>query len=260
MDKKHLNFWKISTVSLTVVLILFLIYLTFNSCLVKGIFSKETQTKTFVEVASAQEVYPLFDCPCCSSSIDECSCPMSKERKTYIDGLTDAKLGEEEVILSYVKRYGLSSFIDENKREEFREKLVREAPAERPIITLTPDSFDFGNVSQAGGTVTTLFEIKNQGQSDLIIDKLETSCGCTSASIIFQGKEGPRFTMSGRTNKNAEDWRITISAGKTAQLKVYYDPNFHQDFRGEAIRTISVFSNDPVDFEKSVQIELNQVQ
>ncbi len=38
-----------------------------------------------------------------------------------------------------------------------------------------------------------------------------------------------------------------------------YDPNIYKDFRGAAIREIHVFSNDPIDFEKEVRVELNQV-
>ena len=60
-------------------------------------------------------------------------------------------------------------------------------------------------------------------------------------------------------NEEIKDWQITISPGKEAELKVYYDPNVHEEFRGSAIREISVFSNDPIDFQKSVSIELNQV-
>jgi hypothetical protein len=138
---------------------------------------------------------------------------------------------------------------------------VKQAPAERPIISITPQKYDFGKVSQKKGVVTTFFEIKNKGSKDLIIDRLETSCGCTSASIVWQGKEGPKFNMPGHgINEKIKDWKVIIPPGETAQLKVYYDPNFHKDFQGFAIREIYVYSNDPIDFQKKVQIELNQVK
>ena len=75
----------------------------------------------------------------------------------------------------------------------------------------------------------------------------------------FEDKEGPKFAMSGHGIESPKDWKLTIPAGKNAQLKLYYDPNIHKDFRGAATREISVFSNDPIDFEKKVVIELNQV-
>ncbi len=213
-----------------------------------------------VKPVSAKEIYPMFECPCCGKSIDECTCPMSKERRAFVDGLTSTDIAEEEAVASYVKKYGLESFMDEKKKEEFREKLAQEAPADRPIIAINSTSHDFGDVSQQKGVVTISFAIKNEGKSDLVIDKLESSCGCTSASVIYREKEGPKFTMPGHeTDEKTEGWQVVISPEEKAQLKVYYDPDVHQDFRGEATRTVSIFSNDPVDFEKKVSIELNQV-
>lgn len=208
---------------------------------------------------SAQEIYPLFECPCCGKSIDQCTCPMSKERKAFVDGLTAGDDPEDKIIMAYIKKYGLESFIDKNKQAQYKEKLISQAPADRPIIAVGPDSYDFGDISQKKGSVDTFFEIKNEGKSNLVIDKLETSCGCTSASIVYQNKEGPTFTMPGHGKENPTGWKVTIPPGEKAQLKVYYDPSVHQDFRGTATRTVSIFSNDSVEFEKKVQIDLNQV-
>lgn len=215
---------------------------------------------SIVEPVSASEMYPMFECPCCGKSVEECTCPMSKERKTFIDGLTSVEISEEEAVMAYVKKYGLESFMDKAKQEEFKEKLIQEAPIDRPIIVVNPDSYDLGDVSQKEGVVDTLFEIKNEGKSNLVISKLESSCGCTSASIIYQGMEGPRFAMPGHgINEEIGDWQVAITPSDTAQLKVYYDPSVHLDFRGAVTRTVSIFSNDPIDFEKKVSIELNQV-
>lgn len=224
------------------------------------ILSVNRHTLNSAKPVSAHEIYPLFICPCCGQPIDTDCCDMARERKTFVDGLTKGRLSKDEIILTYVKKYGLDSFKDADKKEEFRQKLVAEAPLERPIISLNPDTYDFGDVSQKAGIVTTSFELENKGQNDLVIKNLETSCGCTSVAIVYQGVEGPKFGMPGHgVNEAIQDWRVTIPAGGKAELKVYYDPNVHPDFRGAAIRTISVFSNDPIDFEKSVQIELNQV-
>ena len=102
--------------------------------------------------------------------------------------------------------------------------------------------------------------LKNKGKTDLVINKLETSCGCTSASIVYKNNEGPIFNMPGHgINEEIGDWEITLSPGEKAQLKVYYNPNMHKDFRGTAIREIYVFSNDSIDFKKKVSIEVNQI-
>lgn len=209
----------------------------------------------------AEEIYPLFLCPCCGEPLDKNNicCAQAQERIDYIDSLVKIGESKDAVILAYAQKYGLNSFADKKQGEEFRAKLLAQAPADRPIISLSPATYDLGDVSQQKGKVFTLFNLKNEGKNDLIINKLETSCGCTSASIVFQNQEGPAFTMPGHGAENPVNWSIAIPAGETAYLKVYYDPWVHPDFRGAATREISVFSNDPIDFEKKVLIELNQV-
>jgi len=218
-------------------------------------------TAAIIQLASAQEIYPMFVCPCCGSPLDpkNICCGMAQERITFIEGLTAGKLSKEKVVAAYVKKYGLDSFVDKNQAEEFKKELAVNAPANKPIISVSPETIDLGDVSQAEGETNTLFEITNTGKTDLIIDKLDTSCGCTSVAIVYQGQEGPRFTMAGHGIGGPTVWSVAILAGEKALLKVYYDPNIHKDFRGTAIREIYIFSNDPIDFEKKVKIELNQV-
>jgi len=84
---------------------------------------------------------------------------------------------------------------------------------------------------------------------------MTTSCSCTSASIVYQDKEDPTFTMPGHGKKNPNSWSVTIAPGKEAKLKVYYDPNAHGKQKEKSlsiIRFISIFSNDSVEFEKRV--------
>ncbi|HDL74940.1 MAG TPA: DUF1573 domain-containing protein [bacterium] len=226
------------------------------------IVSNNNSGNSIIETVSAQEIYPLFYCPCCGQQLDKDNicCEMSQERIDYINSLIETKTSEKEIILAYVQEYGLNSFIDESKQEEFRNELVENAPVNRPIIFLAPETYDFGDVSQKKGDVTTFFELKNKGKTDLVINKLETSCGCTSASIVYKNNEGPIFNMPGHgINEEIGDWEITLSPGEKAQLKVYYNPNMHKDFRGTAIREIYVFSNDSIDFKKKVSIEVNQI-
>lgn len=249
---KSVNSWKIFSLILTVFLAGSLVV---NAILIK----KNYFSASLIEAVSTKEIYPMFECPCCGKAINECTCPMAKERMTFISALAQVDISEEEIIMAYVKKYGLNSFTDEQKQEEFREELIEQAPANRSIIALNSDFYDFGDLSQKKGKVYAHFEIKNEGKSNLIIDRIETSCGCTFASIIFRGEESPLFAMPGHGDSNSVDWEVSISPGETAQLKVLYDPNVHKDFRGPATRTISIFSNDSVDFEKSVKIELNQI-
>ena len=216
-------------------------------------------TNAVVSTASAKEIYPMFICPCCGRTIDASCCGMAKERKVYVDGLTEGRLSKEEIVATYIKKYGLDSFKDEKQKQAFKKRLEREAPESRPIISINPEVYDLGDVSQSEGEVNSLFEIANSGKSDLIINKLETSCGCTSASVVYKRQEGPRFSMPGHSGENPDNWQVAIPSSEKAQLKVYYNPNVHKNFRGAAVREIYVFSNDPINFETKVKIELNQV-
>ncbi len=223
--------------------------------------ANQNLTASIAEIVSAKEIYPMFVCLCCGMPLDpnNICCDMAQERITFIDGLTAGNLAKDEVVMAYVKKYGLDSFVDKNQAEEFKQKLIAQAPAERPSIAISPETTDLGDVSLVKGEISALFEITNTGKTDLIINKLDTSCGCTSAAIVYQGKEGPRFAMAGHGIESPIDWQVVIPAGEKAELKVYYDPNAHKDFRGTAIREIYVFSNDPINFETKVKIELSQV-
>ena len=213
-----------------------------------------------VQKASAQELYQLFQSPCCGKPIDTECCGMAKERKAFVDGIVAEGPAKDDAVMMYVKRYGLNSFMDENEKTKFRDALISLAPADRPIVSLSPTSKDLGDISQKKGVVSTIFELKNDGKTDLVIDKLETSCGCTTAAIVLNGEEGPRFGMPGHgMNEKITDWQIIVSPGEQAELKVYYDPNVHKKFRGAAMRDIYVFSNDPIDVQKKVSIRLKQV-
>ena len=167
----------------------------------------------------------------------------------------------EEGINAAVKEFGLASLAKEGTEQEIKNILIDQAPVDAPKIIFEQTSYDFGQVSQADGIVFTYFPIKNKGESNLVIDKLSTSCGCTLASIVYQGEEGPTFTMPGHGKENPANWSVEIAPGDEAQLKIYYDPNTHGEQKEDVLpvtRTISIFSNDPVEFEKQVRIDLNQ--
>ncbi|MGH7965064.1 MAG: DUF1573 domain-containing protein, partial [Candidatus Binatia bacterium] len=89
-----------------------------------------------------------------------------------------------------------------------------------PRIVFPEPVYDFGTVEQ-GEQITHLFRFINQGEQDLRIADVKTSCGCTaaiiSANVIPPGQEG------------------TISATfETAR------------FIGEKVKNVTVYSNDPL--------------
>jgi hypothetical protein len=216
---------------------------------------------SLVVPVSIDEVYPLFLCPCCGKPLDpdNICCGLAKERIDYISALSDSGISTEEIVLTTVKKYGINLLIDESMKDEVRKELGNRAPADRPKISIDPTLHDFGDVSVAAGIVSTTLIVKNDGKSDLVIDNIETSCMCTTVAITVDGIQSPVFGMNMRDGKHPTDWSGTIRGGDNATLTIYYNPQMHSDMRGPLTRTIKVFSNDPIDFEKEVRIEANQV-
>lgn len=109
---------------------------------------------------------------------------------------------------------------------------------DRPKLTLSATNFDFGQMALKE-TRTKEIELKNTGSKLLIISDVFTSCDCTFAQLVSEGKESPRFSM--RRNIN---WHGEITAGKTALLKITYEPKI-MPVQGKVRRTIVFKTNDP---------------
>lgn len=60
-------------------------------------------------------------------------------------------------------------------------------PAQGPRITVEPQSFDFGQALQ-NRTLSKEFTIKNFGATDLVIERVTTTCGCTTAPLDEKNK------------------------------------------------------------------------
>lgn len=214
-----------------------------------------------VQLAEASEVYPLFTCPCCGTPLnkEEPCCGSMTQMIDFIDQQVSAGADKDTIILATAQEFGLERLTNESDRSALREQLLANAPQDAAVISAPEAKKDLGIVSQSSGTVTTDFSIKNIGKSDLVIDKLSSSCGCTSASLIYQNQEGPRFYMVGHGfNEPDQNWQVSIAPGDEASVRVYYDPTIHPDLIGPVTRTISIHSNDPVDFETKLTITLNQ--
>jgi hypothetical protein len=127
-----------------------------------------------------------------------------------------------------------------------------------PEIRVAPTQLDYGVVSLAGGEVFRDFQVSNGGEGDLVIRGMDSSCGCTTATMIYRGDEGPRFGMAAH-GTNPRGWSLTIPPGESATLRIYYDPRVHPELRGPVVRWITLFTNDPDQPEVEVYIRVDQV-
>lgn len=98
--------------------------------------------------------------------------------------------------------------------------------------------YDFGKIIKQNGNVYTNFTVKNTGTDTLTIGDIVTSCGCTTAAIDT----------------------TAITPGKTATIRVTFDPNFHEEPQGRFSRSIFVPTNDPntPELEFTIFVEIVQ--
>lgn len=120
-------------------------------------------------------------------------------------------------------------------------------------IAVIPATLDLGTIDYREGIVTTSFTVENQGNGDLIINEMETSCGCTAALLIVNGQEGPKFGMRGH-GEWPKGWSARLKPGERAELKVTYDPNAHGIYVGAFDRLVLIRSNDSREPVKRVRI------
>lgn len=100
----------------------------------------------------------------------------------------------------------------------------------QPDITVATTRHDFGPVQQ-GVVATTEIAMRNAGGSDLKIEAVSTSCGCTSAQVQPE----------------------VIPPGGEGRLLIQYDSGAHPD-SGRVQRHIYIASNDPDKAEVEVII------
>lgn len=107
-------------------------------------------------------------------------------------------------------------------------------------LTADEKTFDWGEIAYSGPDATKTFTIKNTGTEILKLTNIKTSCACTKAQVIIDGKSSPYFSMH-----TTSSWMGEIPPGKEASLTVIFDPDFHGPSGVGAVeRIISMETND----------------
>ncbi|MDR1584434.1 MAG: DUF1573 domain-containing protein [Prevotellaceae bacterium] len=91
-------------------------------------------------------------------------------------------------------------------------------------IQFTETKHDFGNVKEVNGHVSYVFTFKNTGNAPLVIQNVETSCGCTS----------PEYTKE------------PVQPGKTGKVKATFDPTGRPNYFDKNLTVISNAENNRV--------------
>lgn len=124
-------------------------------------------------------------------------------------------------------------------------------------LEISQQEYDAGTVSLARGLVKHTYEIKNAGDGDLEINKIWTSCMCTSAVLKVGEKTSPKFGM----HDNPAFWSQNIGPGETGFLEVTFDPAFHgPEGAGPVTRAIYLSTNDSQNKQAEVRLLANVIR
>ena len=86
--------------------------------------------------------------------------------------------------------------------------------------------YDFGTISMATGNVSITYRVRNASAAPLTINRIFTSCMCTTATLIMASgrKQGP-FGMPGHGPLKAVS--AQLAPGEVALLELVFDPAAH---------------------------------
>jgi hypothetical protein len=102
------------------------------------------------------------------------------------------------------------------------------AQGQKPRAVFRETSHDFGKVKQ-GDVVDHEFVFKNEGGAPLVIEKVETTCGCTAALVSDK----------------------TIAPGREGRIKTTFDT---RGYAGRLSRYIYLISNDGLDPRRELSL------
>lgn len=126
-------------------------------------------------------------------------------------------------------------------------------------LEVSPQPFEFGDVSMKNGIVNKTFTLKNKTGQPIEVAKIETSCMCTEASLKVGDKESPFFGMPGHIQNPG--WQATIPPDGEVFLTARFDPNAHgPSGTGFAKRVVRVFFSNPQNTYADINFTANVVK
>jgi hypothetical protein len=133
-------------------------------------------------------------------------------------------------------------------------------------LVVQPGRLDLGDVFMDVSEVPMSFTVSNPSDRVVVITYIETSCDCTTASLVLDGRQGPTFAMSHGTPPGSVDWRAVLAPGEQATLQVRYNPQAHGVYtpaeapaiHGRVTRLVRLHTDEPRDSFVDLRIDLNQ--
>ncbi|MBI2039254.1 MAG: DUF1573 domain-containing protein [Candidatus Niyogibacteria bacterium] len=98
--------------------------------------------------------------------------------------------------------------------------------ASRSALSAEEADFDFGTISMAAGNVSHAFRVKNAGSEPIAIEKMYTSCMCTTATLTKGAQTFGPYGMPGH-NSFIPRMNETLGPNAEAVIEAVFDPAAH---------------------------------
>lgn len=99
-------------------------------------------------------------------------------------------------------------------------------PYSASSLTVAENNFDFNAVPINGGDVFHEFIARNDGSEPVMVEKVYTSCGCTTAVLTdVAGRKYGEFGMPGHGLPS--DTQVKVAPGEAVVVKAIFDPAAH---------------------------------
>ena len=123
------------------------------------------------------------------------------------------------------------------------------------VLSAKENSYNFGKISIANGNISYRFKIENSGSESVIINKVYTSCMCTTASIINEsGKNLGVFGMPGHGDLAKAN--IEVKSSESMIVEAVFDPAAHgPEGTGKIKRLIYLETNSQTNPKLQLAIE-----
>ena len=95
----------------------------------------------------------------------------------------------------------------------------------KSALSAAETAYDFGVITMRGGNVSHVFKVANPTDQDITVERLSTSCMCTTAYIVEGTSRAGPFGMPGMGF--AIQANRLFRAGQAVDIEVVFDPNAH---------------------------------
>ncbi len=127
--------------------------------------------------------------------------------------------------------------------------------AQGAVTVAESNNYDFGTISMAAGKVSREFTIKNTSSEAVTLQKIYTSCMCTTATLTNNRKQFGPFGMPGHASIPRIDQ--AINPNEEATVDVVFDPAAHGPAgvgKIERVVTIENSAGQPVELKFSALV------